>query len=66
MLIMSVDCIFTITISAGEEPLNYFVEVHGDNIEEKYAIGPNNSVSNLVAQICNRLQIDARLPESDE
>lgn len=37
----------------------YVVEVTGRGLDdEQYAIGPNNSVSNLVARICNRLEVD--------
>jgi hypothetical protein len=37
----------------------YVVEVTGPRLdEEQYAVGENNSLSNLIARICNRLEID--------
>ena len=56
---------FEIVIRAvSHEARGYVVKVTGPRLdEEQYSVGPNNSVSNLVARICNRLEID--IPELD-
>ena len=51
---------FEIIIRASStEPRNYFVHVETTGgPTEQYACGPNNSIGNLVAKICNRLEIE--------
>ena len=51
---------FTITIKAvSGEPRNYAVQVEGARIfTRQYTVGPHNSIGNLVARLCNQLEID--------
>ena len=51
---------FKIEIYAiSHDARGYSVEVTGPRLDnEQYTVGPNNSIGNLIARICNRLEID--------
>ena len=53
-------CRYTIEIVAlREESRHYVIEVSRPGLKPRqYACGPNNSIGNTIARICNQLELD--------